>query len=785
MAIPTITNGQLHCFPFTYEGNGKGQRVGKFVPFTNNGTISKSCLFEWYPTGTYMSRTPSSASNQRTWTFSCWVKRVDTQLGSSNHQTLFSCGTENTQIRFNSADTLDLILGGTADGHLVTTRTFEDTSKFYHIVVSIDTTQATAANRCKMYIDGEQITEFATETYPTQNYDTGINNNELHQIGRSAYDSNRYWDGYMAEVNHIDGLALTPSSFGLTDTSSGRWIPKTISGLTYGTNGFRLQFETASALGDDTSGNNNDFTVTTLTSASQKTDTPTKLFPTLDPTGSTVLVLSEGNTRGVANATGIKFHFTRMAFDPSDSTGYYMEFLFNTGQHAVAGFRLRDNTFTNSQGYRTDKYVAYNSVDDWSVDDTVTYAGSNVSPTYIANGTIIGVYIKENKLYYSFNGVMQNSSNPVAVFKTPGRYMITVGHNANFTPYGDVTIRCRQDQWSYTPSGAFANFREICQPNLSEESNRGIPDFTFIKDFDQAVNWQSYDSSRGAGYYLLPSTSGAETYIGDSLQQWLKGGFEVEDNTSVNKAASSTVAWNWVANNGVTGANTDGSGSALSCNYQTNEDAGFSIVTFQGNSGQTVVEHGLSQAPEFIIQRRRDNGGSDWWCYTTKYSIGGYHYNRLNTNAAWATQSNGAAPTNKVFTSHGWGSDNIIAYCWYGVPGFSYFGSYLGDATTDGPFIHLDFKPAIVWLKSNNTAGWYTYDSARSPKNPVDEVLQINTTAAQSTNSNRGIDFCSNGFKVRQESGYGYNYSNVDTFVAAWAENPFLGSGSKSPVTAR
>ena len=801
MAIPTITNGQLHCFPFTYEGNGLGQRVGKFVPFTNNGTISKSCLFNDDDTPRLYRQI--SGGNRKTYTISLWFKlgKSPSTDGAAFWATSPSNDSGyggnpspyNMQFFQFVSGALEIQDYNTSGNHYIfrkrTNRTFEDTSKWYHLLMAVDTTESTASDRVKLYIDGDLITSFndvnGTFGYPDLNEDTTANQNTYYDVINIGY--NQHWDGYMAEFNFVDGTALTPSTFGLTDTSTGRWIPKTLTGITYGTNGYRLTFanNAGQTIGDDTSGNTNDFTVTNLDANDITTDTPTKLFPTLDPTSTTSLVLSEGNTRAVANATGVKFHFTRMAFDPSDSTGYYMEFLFNQGTGAVAGFRLRDNTFTSSQGYQTDKYVSYNSVDDWRVDNTVTYAGSNVSPTYIANGTIIGVYIKENKVYYSFNGVMQNSSNPVAVFKTPGRYMITVGHNSNYTPYADVTIRCRQDQWSYTPSGAFANFREICQPNLSEESNRGIPDFTFIKDFDQAVNWHSYDSSRGAGYYMLPSTSGAETYAADTLQQWLKGGFEVEDDTSINKKSSSTVAWNWVANNGVTGANTDGSGSALSCNYQTNEDAGFSIVTFQGNSGQTAVEHGLSQAPEFIIQRRRDNGGSAWYVYTTKYSIGGYHTNQLQTNIAWSTQSNGAAPTNKVFTSHGWGSDNIIAYCWYGVPGYSYFGSYLGDATTDGPFIHLDFKPAIVWLKSNNTASWYCYDSARSPKNPVDEKLHINATTTQNTNSNRGIDFCSNGFKVRQESGYGYNYSNVDTFVAAWAENPFLGSGSKSPVTAR
>ena len=189
----------------------------------------------------YLERTPTSAGNQRTWTWSSWIKRSSLTLGSTNHQTLFSCGTENTQIRLHASDdTLDVLFGGTTDGHLRTSQKFRDTSAFYHIAVEVDTTQSTASNRCKVYINGTQVTSFGTETYPAQNYDTGINNTEAHNIGRSASDTNRYFDGYMAEINFIDGTALDASSFG--ETKSGIWIPKQYTG-SYGTNGFRLTFE--------------------------------------------------------------------------------------------------------------------------------------------------------------------------------------------------------------------------------------------------------------------------------------------------------------------------------------------------------------------------------------------------------------------------------------------------------------------------------------------------------------------------------------------------------------
>ena len=140
---------------------------------------------------------------------------------------------------------------------LRTSQVFRDPAAWYHIVVAVDTTQAAASDRVKLYVNGSQVTSFSTATYPSQNFETRVSNGHSEQVGAEA-TSYSYIDGYLAEVNFIDGTQLTPSSFG--ETKNGVWIPKAISGLTYGTNGFRLTFADSSSLGDDTSGNGNDFT---------------------------------------------------------------------------------------------------------------------------------------------------------------------------------------------------------------------------------------------------------------------------------------------------------------------------------------------------------------------------------------------------------------------------------------------------------------------------------------------------------------------------------------------
>ena len=190
----------------------------------------------------YLNWTPSSAGNRKTWTFSCWVKlgAIDTS------RALFyggdgSASPWETGISINSAYQISTSINGTLS--LKTTALYRDPSAWYHIVWAIDTTQATASNRAKLYVNGSEITDVVgSPNYPAQNDTPGLNNNKIHKIGQYSHATSGKWDGYMAEVNFIDGLALTPSSFGETDATWGHWKPKTYDGV-FGTNGFYLNMK--------------------------------------------------------------------------------------------------------------------------------------------------------------------------------------------------------------------------------------------------------------------------------------------------------------------------------------------------------------------------------------------------------------------------------------------------------------------------------------------------------------------------------------------------------------
>ena len=244
---------------------------------------------------TYFTRTPASAGNRTTWTWSGWVKR--SILGSV--RILFSAGTSGTNdttLYFgNSDDKLIFFnrISSSVLGYLETNQLFRDVSAWYHIVAVWNSNNATAGDRMRLYVNGSEITSFASDTNPSLNENSFINNNVAHYIGNdSSLSSSINYDGYLSQVNFIDGQALTPSSFGQTDITTGIWKPKSYSG-SYGTNGFFLKFESSGSLGTDSSGNGNNFTVNGT--PTQTVDTPSNVFCTLNPLSNTGVTLSNGN----------------------------------------------------------------------------------------------------------------------------------------------------------------------------------------------------------------------------------------------------------------------------------------------------------------------------------------------------------------------------------------------------------------------------------------------------------------------------------------------------------
>ena len=320
-------------------------RMNDVLTFVSNNqwpkgpeNIENSCRFN-DGSSDYLSRATSTATNSKKYTLSLWVKRGNIS-STQAFITYDSGGTAQENIRFNSDNTIlwyHRTSGGTTY-NLTTNRVFRDVSAWYHIVVAVDTTQATDSNRVKLYINGVQETSFSTETYPAQNLDLFINNNNTVDLFRFQGGSS-YFDGYASEVVMIDGSQLDPTSFGEFDSTTGIWKPKKIGQFTSaGDNSFYLDFKDSSTLGNDASGLNNDFTVNNLTSIDQSTDTCVENFATLNfltPNyGSGNKIYSNGNLTFTLGANNWETTFSTFALtqgkwycetkieDLSSSTGY-------------------------------------------------------------------------------------------------------------------------------------------------------------------------------------------------------------------------------------------------------------------------------------------------------------------------------------------------------------------------------------------------------------------------------------------------------------------------------
>ena len=420
----------------------------------------------------YLNITLGTATNDKILTFSCWVKR-STDSANQQHMFFGSGGNADNnwfQIQFNASNQIQL--SGYSTAWLKTNRLFRDQSAWYHVVVQADSTQATASDRLKLYVNGTQETSFGTDNRSsiTQNQTWGINKAVGHSVGSENPGS--YMDGYMCEVVFIDGSTLAPTSFGEFDEDTGIWKPIDVSGLTFGTNGFYLDFENSGSLGNDKSGNGNNFTVNNLTSDDQVIDTPTNNFATLNPLDNywSNGTLSNGNLTFLSDTSNVTYIPSTIGVN---SGKWYWEVEFDAksggSDSPVIGITSTQPTAGNQQlGYFPN---------DWGYSgySPSFYINNNTETSYGSSYTtndIIGVALDldNNKLYFSKNGTWQNSGDPTSGATGTGALSIT--------------------DPSSTPLGFY--FPAICYYNVS---NTG----TFNANFGSSA----FSYSVPSGYYSL------------------------------------------------------------------------------------------------------------------------------------------------------------------------------------------------------------------------------------------------------------------------------------------
>jgi hypothetical protein len=314
------------------------------------------------------------------------------------------------------------------------------------------------------------------------------------------------------------------------------------------------------------------------------------------------------------------------------------------------------------------------------------------------------------------------------------------------------------------------------------------PDLVWCKTRSDSNGHKWFDSVRGVGKSIQSESTGAETtndgngYIDSFDADGFSSIAGSSNNYNFNNTSTTFVAWNWLASN-TTASNTDGS---ITSTVSANTTSGFSIVSWTGTGANATVGHGLGVAPKMIIIKDRSNT-RNWQVYHAGYgNTGSGQLNLTNAFSADGMFQN-TTPTSSVFSvgtsvNVNASGANIIAYCFADVKGFSKFGSYTGNGSTNGTFVYTGFKPAFVMAKrTDSTSGWGMYDNKREPFNVMDVRLLANTSGADDTSSDNNLDFLSNGFKWRTASGWNASASYI---YMAFAENPFVTSTS-IPTTAR
>jgi len=758
----------------------------------------------------YLVRTPSSDGNRKTWTLSAWLKRTDiSETGNANGYQIIYGGqaAHETTIRFvdNSLEIYSWT-GSAYEFNWVTTRKFRDPSAWFHLVVAFDSTQGTNTNRIKVYIDGEQETP-TTIAYPDQNLDTRMNLASVTQyIGRYYTTTSGVYLNYagcMAEFNWLDGTAAAPSSFGETNSATGQWIPKEYSG-SYGTNGFYLKF-VSGAIGTDSSGEGNNYTVDNLSNSDIVIDTPTNNFATLNPifiSGDTN-TFSEGNLKVVMASTGGGLAVATIV---PTAGKYYAEFKMTAGDPSYGYMGVTPVT-TNSKApaYMTAAnnsyaYYGYNG-------QIIEYPNDTVLSTEASYGVndVVGIaidYDNSTIKWYKNNALQYTKTSAVLTDVTFGIGDTSGGAGQT------VEVNFGQKAFAYTPPSGYvalstANLPDPAIPLPSAQFNTALyagagqtqtvtgvgfqPDFVWIKNRSEASYHNLMDVVRGIGSTtkaLFTNSDDAEASLGSGTNKVSavnSNGFVIDGNSNdLNHSSENYVSWNWKADGS---GSTDTSGD-IDAVVSANQAAGFSIVTWTATGSNTAtVPHGLGVTPEIIFYKTRSTSGN-WNTWTTAID-GSNDSLLLNTTAAKSDNSGIYGNlTSSFFPNWGLGNNiTMVAYAFASKPGYSKIGVYTGNGSAaDGPFVNTGFKPALVIRKRATTvADWFIYDAKINPVNSsatgtgVSNIsLWANTTSADEPNGDAayGLDILSNGFKTTTAANY-LNYGNDVYLYIAFAEAPF------------
>ena len=796
----------------------------------------------------YLERTPGSASNRQVYTVSFWAKpSTASPTGGNNY--VFDVGalaSNSEGVRYTGNGEGSLYIQCNNGQEFLNTGDagrFRDFSAWHHVVWSRNTGNPDG-DKSKLYVNGVRITDFDSSfgTRAQNNTSDGnINNTVPHRIGRNVYDGAVWYNGYLAEFILIDGTEYTPNDFGEFD-ANGNWIPKDPKGLTFGTNGFWLNFADSADLGNDVSGNGNDFTPTSMSAANSTSDRPADdaandlgNYATLNPltlqsnmtlaNGNSFLDASSGDNGCLATlgfSTG-KFYWETSIHSGSAGTGVYhvdrgtnflgkdlklasdmgnsistvrrsmcattsttnlARYYYNadgaSGTIATidpANDRICCAVDADAQAMWIGHYDATDGVTDWlDVSGGLTgNPSTGANPTHNAGSTGFPSGHQVPLFHTDSNGltVYFNHADCLGTIPTGFKALNT----ANLSAPTVTDPSAYFQTLLYTGTGA-----ELAVTGFTDAAGNNItPDFVWVKDRDFNTNHQLVDAVRGATYELNSNATNTESTAAQGVKSFNSGGFTLGTDGGYNDPGTKYAAWCWKAGNGITASGTTNRSKAYS--RSTNTTAGFSIISYEGSSssGFQTIPHGLGVAPKMGIFKNRD-ATSAWAVYHTSCDIAANKVVYLNTTAAEAvdgTAFNATWESTNVYVNSSVDTNNeganYIGYIWAEVAGYSKFGKYTGNGSTDGPFVYCGFRPAWLMIKRIDSAdGWNLHDAARDPYNVSDTVLQPNDFSAEGTLA--AFDFDANSFTLRT-SNAGYNASGGTYIFAAFAEYPVGGDG--------
>ena len=770
-------------------------------------TIENAIMFDGG--ADYLVRDPSSAGNRKTFTFSCWLKRsnLGTTGGTAGNNIFGGDRGSNFSDRLmfgngdDGAEYLKASFHDDSSGAVQTKALYRDPTAWMNVVWVVDTTQSTDTNRVKIYVNGVSQDFDGSPSYPAEDYLTAVNNTENQGIAvRPATLTQQHFGGYMAEVIFLDGTAVSDaSSFGELN-NDGVWVPVDPSGLTFGTNGFHLDFKvapgTGNGAGTDVSGNGNHFTDNSLTAAQKVTDTPTDdadddigNYCTWNPVcdfPSAKVSLSNGNTTATITPDGAILG--TQFFDVTDSDGFYWETKFTSNisnaEHAGIG---QETVPLKNTGYRDNGIATYLSdggsegTASGSLGTTGNRASAGTHETWQTNNDIISVAVKGGAIWFAKNNVWQDGANGGSSSATVlSEINAGTTTNAFFTGLtGFWAPMVRGHSGSATPSttnwGATA-FTYTPPTNMKRlmTANRSAPT---IKNPDDGFALITLENGNTIEASLANARTGWSSFIDvykreDGTNEDYDVRFSDDSGNSMhfntNAAAGSELslasgvnysAWSWRV------------GSTYGC---------YTAEISHNNSSATNQAHGLGSGAKSAVAKRSDSTG-DWYVSHPNMSSANI---RFNVQEATTSELVTVDDTNVTLsTSFASGTYRVIV--WKQIDGFSAFTGYAHNGSSNGPYVHLGGSASaslVAWRNidasnSNDFFPTFTNYSTNGNSNPTD--IRYNWSNGEKGSSGITIgDVTANGYKMRPSAGGAFGIGADDPMLVwAWGLRPFGGVG--------